>query len=154
MNEITKGKAVVYLVAIFLAGAVTGGVTGFSLGKQSLLRPPRPEKMAPRILDGLRADLNLSEEQCRQIEPLLERHCAEIGAFHASTKDRMLEMIRKSHEELGQFLTPEQKETLATRDRARELHFRKFGARPPPGPRPGPGPGPGPGPPPGPSMRP
>jgi Spy/CpxP family protein refolding chaperone len=136
MNGISKRRAIVYLAAIFLAGVVTGGVTGFTVGRRSIFRPPpQPREMAPRILEGLKKDLSLTDEQVRQIQPLLQRHCSELGALHSGTRERMAEMIRKSHEEIGQFLTPEQRDKLAALDREREAFFRQKGHGSPPPPR-------------------
>ncbi|HOW64255.1 MAG TPA: hypothetical protein P5186_17235 [Candidatus Paceibacterota bacterium] len=127
MNHLTKGKLLGYLAAIFVAGLIAGGVLGFNYGRQSFFKPPPPDRVSRNIMNWLKTELQLSPEQARQIEPILEETTLKINALHQETRTNTMALIRESHQRMAPFLSEAQKTKLE------ELG------------RPGPGPGPGPG---------
>jgi Spy/CpxP family protein refolding chaperone len=125
MKEMTRGKALVYLVAVFVAGLAAGGVGGFALGKHPAGPPPGPTKMTEQILAGLKAELKLNEEQVRQIRPLVEGTGKEIGAVREEVGARIGAIIKEGNRRMEAFLTAEQKQKLAEMEKQREQRFRK-----------------------------
>lgn len=126
MNGISKPKAVLYLAAIFVAGLLTGAVGGYSTGKRSFYRPPPPEKkMAAHILEKLRRELDLTDEQTRQAEPLVIQCSERLRAIHEGATEEVLEVLNQTDRKLEEFLTPEQKQRLAQMQKQREEWFRK-----------------------------
>jgi len=149
MNGITKGKAAVYLAAIFVAGLLAGGFTGYGLARRAVARPPSPRSMSAHILNHLRSELNLTDPQMANITPLVEETSAAIGAIHENSGKSVLALIEKCNQQIGSFLDEEQKRKLAEMQKQREESFdRSFkgghGRRPPgpPNNRPPPGPPP------------
>jgi hypothetical protein len=140
VTMLTKRSAAIYLVAVFLAGLLAGGVAGFSLGKRNAFAPPRPQDMASHICERLKSKLHLTPEQVKQIDPLVNESAAELEAVHSTTADRITEIFQKLNQRQAQYLTPEQKVLLEEMERERQQFFRKaFKARPG---RPQPGPAP------------
>jgi hypothetical protein len=139
MNGITKGKAVVYLVAIFVAGLLAGGFTGFGFGRRAFVRPPSPRMMSAHLLNHLKSELRLTDDQTARIAPLVEQTSAAIGAIHESSGKNVLALIENCDQQIGSFLNEEQKLKLADMQKQRQESFDKsfkggHGRRPPPPP--------------------
>ena len=112
MKDLIRSKAIVYLVAIFVAGLAAGGAGGFALSKRSEHRKdkgdrPDPKMMVEHILGGLKHELKLTEEQVRQIRPLIERTSEEIHACHQDVGMRIEALIKEGNRRMEAFLTPE-----------------------------------------------
>jgi hypothetical protein len=130
MNGITKAKAILYLAAIFVVGLLTGAVAGYSVGKCSFYRPPpREKKMAAGMLDRLKRELKLTDEQARKAEPLVNQCSEQLRAIHEGTMEKVLEVFNQTDRKLEEFLTPAQKQKLAQMQKQRQESFRK--GRPP-----------------------
>jgi Spy/CpxP family protein refolding chaperone len=130
MNGITKTKAILYLTAIFVVGLLTGAVAGYTAGKRSFYRPPPHEKkMAADILERLRKELKLTDEQARKAEPLVNESSEQLRAIHEGAMGKVLEVMNQADRKLEELLTPKQKQKLAQMQKQREEWFRK--GRPP-----------------------
>jgi Spy/CpxP family protein refolding chaperone len=120
MISLTKGKVIAYLVALFLVGVVAGAVGGYASARQKSARPPsRPREIADNLRDRLRAKLDLTPAQFRQIEPLMEQHCAEAENIRREMTRRYGENWKKFNQQLAAFLTPEQKQKLEQLEKER-----------------------------------
>jgi hypothetical protein len=139
VNMFTKKTVVIYLAAVFVAGLLAGGAAGFSLGKRKAFGPPpRPKDMATHICGRLKSKLDLTPDQVKEIEPLVNETAAELELVNAATAERITQIFQKLNERQTRFLTDKQKALLADMERERQESFRKFKARP--GPPPGPPP--------------
>lgn len=150
MNGLTKSKALTYLVAIFVAGVVTGVLGGYTLSRRNPLRPPpRPVDMATHIVDRWRKELNLTEDQVVRILPLMHQASAEIQGIQTNSTDRIIDVMDKTDRQIQGLLEPEQAGKFRRQCQERTARMRKVGHPPPPGsgpgfePRPEEGPGPG-----------
>jgi Spy/CpxP family protein refolding chaperone len=134
MKDLIRSKAVVYLIAIFFAGLAAGVAGGLAWGKHGGHHgggpPPDPKEMVNHIMAGLTHELKLSEEQARQIRPLIEQTGERIHACHEDMGKRIGELIKDGNRRMEAFLTPEQKQKLAEMERQREERFGK-GSPPP-----------------------
>ena len=133
-----RRTAVLYLAGVFLAGGLTGGFGGYALGRRPIFRPPNPQSLAEHLTDHLKNDLGLTEDQVKQVRPLVEQATAEADAIHAATFERVRGVMTNMNRRIEEFLTSEQRQKLAARERQRQDRFRHKG--PPPGPAPGPPP--------------
>ena len=132
MNMLNRKSVVLYLAAVFAAGLLAGGTGGFNLGKRKAFTPPRQEEMAANICGRLKSKLHLTQDQVKEIQPILNDTAAELASVHAATAERISEIIQKSNRRLAQFLTPEQKLLLEEMERERQDFVRKA-CKPPPG---------------------
>jgi|SRR5437773_10087776 len=131
MNNLTKGKVIAYLAAIFVAGAAAGTVVGYTVGKEKFIRPPGPVEMADHILKRLQTQLELTPDQVEKIKPLVDRSCAEMEAIHRESWHRVVENSRQMNQQIAAHLTTAQKTKLEQLEQERrELFRKKCGPRP------------------------
>lgn len=121
MNPISRSAAIAYLAVTFLLGGVAGGAAGYRWGRLQWFRPPPPSgPMSQQIVQRLTAELSLTPDQQRQIEPIVQEGAAEMAKLHRETTERIHEAIRRGHEKLKPILTEAQQAKLAELDAARE----------------------------------
>jgi Spy/CpxP family protein refolding chaperone len=130
MSAFSKRQAIVYLVAVFVAGAVAGGFFGYRACRMRAFVPPSTEKMVAHILSHLQSKLDLTADQVQNIKPLLEETTDEALRIHKNSMNSIDEVIQRFHAQVGKFLTPAQKEKLAQMDRERRQKFQEHA--PPP----------------------
>jgi len=113
MNETpATRKAAIWVVVVFLLGAVAGGMLGYGYAHHSVAAASRPlpeaERRARRV-EQMTKELALSGEQAKQLDAiLLERH-TEVKAIRDQS-DAQLEQVRqKGRDQIRAILTPEQK---------------------------------------------
>ncbi len=117
MNRVSKAKAAAYVAAVFLVGALAGGFVGFDLGRRAFFRPPDPRAMAERVMEWLKSDLALTEEQAGQIRPIVEAGTAEAEKIHHETFERIRTLMERDYRRIEQFLTPDQQKRLREHER-------------------------------------
>src|SRR5579871_6394361 len=125
MSLITRKSIFLYLIAVFAAGAVAGGVTGFQLGVHKALTPPSQTEITTSVCDHLQSRLHLSADQMAHIRPIVDDSMQEFGRLCVTTGDQITALIKKTNERLAPFLTAEQKSMLEAMEREREECFRK-----------------------------
>lgn len=132
MNGITKGKAAAYLAAVFVVGLVAGGAAGFTLARHRLfhLPPPQPQVMASRMVDRLQAELGLSLEQVRKLEPIAAQAAQELETIHREVAGRVLEGMKRTNRRIDEFLTPQQQEKLRALEQKHAESFRRNASEP------------------------
>jgi Spy/CpxP family protein refolding chaperone len=114
MNETpATRKAAIWVVIVFLLGAVAGGMLGYVYAAHHSVSAagaplPEPERRARRVAD-LTEKLGLTSDQAKQLDAiLLERH-TEVKGIHDQS-DAQLEQVRqKGRDQIRGILTPEQK---------------------------------------------
>src|SRR5436309_15106778 len=67
----SKWKFRLYLLALFLAGVVTGGILTAQVGRHIMKKIMQPEAMAAHWQHDLDKRLNLSAEQSQKIAPII-----------------------------------------------------------------------------------
>jgi Spy/CpxP family protein refolding chaperone len=118
MNGTSKTKALVYLLAVFLAGAITGGVGG-ALFAHHCFRPPPPARrdLPGHIAADLKRDLSLTDDQVRQLLPLVQ-------ASARATVEGIIEGMHRTDRQIERLLTPEQVARLRERSGKHEQEMR------------------------------
>ena len=106
-------KAAIWVVVVFLLGAVAGGMLGYGYAHHYSVSAataplPEPERRARRVAE-LTEKLGLTSDQAKQLDAiLLERH-SEVKSIHDQS-DAQLEQVRqKGRDQIRAVLTPEQK---------------------------------------------
>ena len=128
MSMPARGKIIVYMVALFVAGGICGAMVAsrMAANAQTLIVNRSPE-IAAKIQNKLTTRLALTSEQLAKIQPLIEKTSAELEASHRDCLKRISLAIDNLHGELCPVLTPEQKPMLAALDEERrELMWQKF----------------------------
>ena len=137
MKYLTKGKIVLYLAAIFVAGGVTGAVIGWRETREKEWVRPTQTKMCDYFRKRLQEELGLDADQVRQLEPLLEKRVKAMEEVHSRTVQQIDELLRTSDAEIADALklTADQRAKLQEMGKNRREHFGKGhrgGPLPPP----------------------
>jgi len=112
VNDTTaKRKAALWVGAVFLLGALLGGVLGFLFAHRPVnaANAPlsEPERRARRV-EQFTHELALSPEQAQQLDAILLQRHAETKVIHDQA-DLQLEQVRqKGRAQVRAILTPEQ----------------------------------------------
>jgi Spy/CpxP family protein refolding chaperone len=109
-------------------------------------KPQRPHMMNPqRMLQRLSEQVNLTDDQKAKILPLLQAQADQLKALHDDTSlsddekhEKMRAIMQSTRKQMGELLTPEQKEKLKE---MRAAHDKDNPPPPPPDAPPPPPPG-------------
>ncbi|HKW31754.1 MAG TPA: hypothetical protein VJN92_02035 [Candidatus Acidoferrum sp.] len=106
-------KAAIWVVIVFLLGAVGGGMLGYGYAHHYSVSAasaplPEPERRAKRVQD-LTVQLGLTSDQAKQLDTiLLERH-TEVKNIREQFDARFEQVRQKGRDQIRAILTPEQK---------------------------------------------
>jgi len=125
MSNMTKGKAICYLVAIFIAGAACGTILGYASGRQQAVSPARQKEMSDKLLQRLQTRLSLTPEQFAQIKPIVEQNSAAMQAIHRESWQRVSDNFKKMNAQIAGHLTEEQRRKLEAMESERCENVRK-----------------------------
>ena len=137
MKYLTKGKIVLYLAAIFVAGGVTGAVISWRETREKEWERPTQTKMCDWFRKRLQEELGLDADQVRQLEPLLQKRVKAMEEIRTRTVQQIDELLRTSDAEIADALklTADQRAKLQEMGKNRREHFGKGhrgGPLPPP----------------------
>ena len=137
MKYLTKGKIILYLAAIFVAGGVTGAVISWRETREKEWERPTQTKMCDWFRKRLQVELGLNANQVRQLEPLLQKRVKAMEEIRTLTVQQIDELLRTSDAEIADALklTADQRAKLQQMGKNRREHFGKGhrgGPLPPP----------------------
>jgi hypothetical protein len=125
MKNLSKLKLGVYLIALFLAGVVTGAIIMVGIGRHLM---PNEEKMASRWSAELRSKLDITAEQAQAIDPIIKET---IGAFKITFANDALSALTNGNARIALQLTAEQKKKFEPFVKEQEAFIAsKFGMKP------------------------
>ena len=137
MTRALKWRIAIGLLLVFLAGAATGVFAG-AWHARSSFKVRHGGMMGHHMRGHLARHLDLTPEQLREVQPILDRAAAELHTIRAETGERVAETMRRSHQGIAPHLTEEQRAKLE-KMKMRHLRIMKFKGRrhgPPPPPEP------------------
>lgn len=105
MTSITKTKLVAYLSAIFVAGAVSGGVVGWKKGRNKPAPAASIEKVCRSVEDRLKKSLELTPDQVGMIQPILDQAAHKIKKTHTRCLWEIEQVLVWRSEEIAKHLT-------------------------------------------------
>lgn len=134
MSLPTKPKLLIYLLAIFLAGGVSGGFIGYSLKTEQRggpHRPPDADQMIGFVHRKLVDQIGITPEQwSSDISPIITNSVRDIGELDARNRERIREMIEASDAAILEKLTPEQKPRMQQMIEERRSHMSRHDRKP------------------------
>ncbi len=110
MTSLSKGKILGYALAIFVAGAVTGGSVAIGYTKEKYGRPPEQVDFRKRVEERFQERLHLTPEQMVKIKPILDQLGQEFGKIHRESMQRVEETSKVLNAQIETYLTDAQKE--------------------------------------------
>ena len=108
MSGLTKSRVILYVVGVFVLGALAGGFAGYSAGKERSFRPPKTEEMTAHIQRKMTERLKLTPQQSAAILPFIKKECDSIGQMQKDCSRRINDFINSSRKDIIAILTPEQ----------------------------------------------
>lgn len=129
MIDPTKSKLILYLVLLFVAGAVTGSVITYgSLQRTRPGGPPRPPgDIVAHLKQKFQTRLDLTPEQQAKINPMVEQAGVALRAAHDDSTKQFARIFDDLNAQVATVLTPEQKKKLEEMEREhREWENRRF----------------------------
>ena len=118
MTRGLKWRIAIGLVLVFAAGAATGTFAGARHARRTFVAH-HGEFRGDRMREHLTRRLNLTPEQLRQIEPIIEQTSRQLQAIRADTGKRVSEAMEQSRDAMAPHLTPAQLEKLEKMRRRR-----------------------------------
>ena len=124
MSVLSKGKIAVYLAAIFFAGGVSGWMIGAKAAKQKIFSPPDPREISSHMRDRLHSKLDLTEDQGKKVDALIEKNSKDMQAIHGDCMKKIHQGMTSFNAQLKALLTPEQQAKFEEMEKQRREAFR------------------------------
>jgi Spy/CpxP family protein refolding chaperone len=116
-------QIVLATLGIFVAGLVAGGATALGIVRWAARHPrmvppgmaffnPRggmQQPFGPQLMRGFADKLDITEEQRRQVEPIIGRTAAQLGRERRASQIEAILAIEKMQDEISALLTADQK---------------------------------------------
>ena len=129
MTSLSKRKLAAYVLGIFLAGTGSGALITRQVCNRTPVKPLTPEEIGARLRARFQSRLNLTPEQARKIDPMIEQAMRRVQAIRQETANSVFANVSNLHEQMLTVLTPEQRPKFEELERARRDYLRqKFGA--------------------------
>lgn len=125
-----KSRAALVVLLSLIAGAILGIVADRTVLAHLGRRPPDPRRAGEHFARMLEHRLDLTDEQKREVEAIIQRHADANETIFRETQPRIRAQMEATDREIEALLTPEQKTKFAELVRERNAHH-----LPPPPPR-------------------
>jgi hypothetical protein len=113
MTQPSKGKLILYVVSLFLVGAITGSALTYSLMGKRHQHGERPSVgIVEHMRSELKSKLGLTDEQVKKFDPMIDKAGTELHGIQTNTMQRVSQVIDNLHAQMRPELTPEQKTKL------------------------------------------
>jgi Spy/CpxP family protein refolding chaperone len=129
MTLVAKWRIVLYLVAIFSAGAVSGWVLSAKRAKEEVYSPPPFEKFSSSLRNRLHARLNLTTNQASRIDAIIEKSSREMQSIHSDCQRRFRQGLINRNAQITAVLTSEQQTIFEQMERERREAWNRRGTR-------------------------
>jgi hypothetical protein len=125
MIPVTRKTILLYLAGTFVLGAVAGGALGYGWGRRPVFKPFDRDEMRAKFCNRLVNDLELTEPQQGQLDPIIRQNMDEFEAVQREQYGRIGELMKRHRERVASILTPEQRARYEALEREREQRFEK-----------------------------
>lgn len=127
MNGLSKWKLALYLVALFVAGGVSGWVVAAKMAKERAFAPPRFEEFATKMRVQLHETLSLTPEQQGKLDAIFEESSKEMNVAHGDLMKRIRLGMSNRTARINAILTPEQQKKFEALEKERMEQWRRKG---------------------------
>jgi uncharacterized membrane protein len=112
MNALNRWKIVLTLIAIFVAGAVTGGLLTIRAMKYEIPRRSEVPPGTPFSVDRWRARLRLTPEQDLKLRPIAQQADNELRNLYALNLREIDGILDRGQDRMNPILQPDQQQRL------------------------------------------
>ena len=128
MTSLSKRKLAIYVLAIFLAGAASGGIVAWQVSRRVPVAPVPPAEIGARLRARFQSQLALTPDQAQKIDPMIDQAMGRVETIRQETAHHVFANVSQLHEQVLTVLTPEQKTKFEALERERRDYLRqKFG---------------------------
>ena len=132
MTRALKWRLAIGFLLVFLAGAATGVFAGAWHARDSF-RGRHGGMMGDRMREHIARELDLTPEQQRELDPIIDRTTKELHAIRQETAERVTRTMEAAHRDFAPHLTPEQRDKVA-KMKLRHMRIKVLHHREPPPP--------------------
>lgn len=127
MTELMRWRMFGYMVALFIAGAITGAAVMSHMRSAQSLKVGRSAEIAGIIRQKLVTSLELTPEQRQKFDPIIKQASEEMETSHLECLKQVTAASAKMHAQMLPDLTPEQREKLKKlEEERREIMRQKY----------------------------
>lgn len=110
IHKMRRWRMAFFGVVILFAGIIIGGALVIILiPERIMMPPPGPEFEGLRVLPLLRRDLDLSVEQVKKIEPILNDNMEKLRVMRENARVEIAGVLEQMNKEISAVLTEDQK---------------------------------------------
>lgn len=110
MRKLHRWRMAFFGLVILLAGLVIGVSSTLMLVRHRPMGPPwGPEYVSERMIRHLQQELDLSPEQVKKIEAIVEKRMQKLEAIRKEARPKVAEQLKLMNEEISAVLTEEQR---------------------------------------------
>ena len=126
MTETMRWRMFGYMLALFIAGFVTGAaVMAHYKATSQTLKVGRTDEITSLVRQKLIMSLDLTPDQRDKFDPLIKKTSEEMEASHLDCLNRISAAVAKMHAQILPDLTPEQREKLKQLEAERLVRLRQ-----------------------------
>jgi uncharacterized protein YneF (UPF0154 family) len=112
MNSLARWKVVFALIAIFVAGVLSGTFLTSRTIKDAVRRSKEPRKASTLAIDRLERDLRLKPEQAERVKPVLRQIDAELANLRSLDLRETEGILSRGQDRINPILEPDQQQRL------------------------------------------
>ena len=129
MNTMGKWKLGLYVILIFVAGAGSGALIAWEVGRKTPIPPTPTPEIAVRLKERFQSRLELTPDQMTKIAPMIDQAMHRLETIRRDTATQIFDNVSNMHEQVVQVLTPPQRGKFEELEKERQdyLHA-KYGA--------------------------
>ncbi len=127
MNGLSKWKLALYLMALFVAGGVSGWVVAAKMAKERAFAPPRFEEYATKMRTELHEKLGLAPGQQKELDSIFEQSSKDMNAVHGELMKRIRLGMSNRSARINAILTPAQQQKFEALEKERMEQWRRKG---------------------------
>src|SRR6266545_7823292 len=135
MTVLSRWKIGIYLAAIFAAGGISGYFVAGKLKQQQAIKALDTKQITKEIVvtfrDRCHAKLNLTPEQAKEIDAIIDKFSAKINASHEENRACIRRIRDERNRQILEKLAPAQKtafeEMEKEKDRKESSHGKEAG---------------------------
>jgi hypothetical protein len=126
MNAVDRWKIVLTLIAILVAGAVTGGLLTINAAKYEIPRRSELPPGTPFAVGRWRARLHLTPEQDLKLRPIAQQADNELRNVYALNLHEIDGILDRAQDRMNSILRPDQQRRLRQMVEERKQHLEQW----------------------------
>ena len=120
-----RWKLIIYLAAIFAAGAASGWMVAVKATREEALRNFRHEEVAHKMKQCMHGELQLTDEQRRKIDDIIDDTADQMKSYQGQHMKRVAGIVSNRNEKIMAVLNPDQQRQFQESEERRQQQLRE-----------------------------